>query len=303
MSKSIPCYIDKDRIGLSHDKWLELRYNEEYCIHRVEIVNGIRLFLLRWVGLVETWWMYEEWNLLEKKLIDSDWWRFDNLNETTSLDFVNQFEESVSQYKLKNKISTQFEEMELPNPELKGSYLSKQLNKYKCPVCSSGMYQKTGVYGVFYSCKNWPDCKATLGANGKPSKKTKELIFQKKGYEKKQNLGSLPIKSILSSPGKYYEEPVVQFSVESQELTDLVKEANIKIENEIIKKLDDLSSQGYIETKIDLNKLISNDPVFQVLGGEEKKKSKQKKINFSDDDIGERFSGILKNKKQEGKDE
>lgn len=49
-----------------------------------------------------------------------------------------------------------------------GTQISKD---YLCPVDGEVMVQKTGKYGVFYSCKNYPTCKGTRNAYGQDKTK------------------------------------------------------------------------------------------------------------------------------------
>lgn len=43
--------------------------------------------------------------------------------------------------------------------------------KYECPVCKKDMVEKTGRYGKFYSCSDYPTCKGTRNSYGKDATK------------------------------------------------------------------------------------------------------------------------------------
>lgn len=44
-----------------------------------------------------------------------------------------------------------------------GGHSTAVKGKGRCPICSSSTTKKTGKYGVFYGCVNYPSCKGSRG--------------------------------------------------------------------------------------------------------------------------------------------
>jgi ssDNA-binding Zn-finger/Zn-ribbon topoisomerase 1 len=308
-------YIDKEGYHIPKDKWLNLNYDDKYCLHKIEAI-GTRLFLLHWIGLEEVWWTFEEIDILEKKVIDWDWWPFSVEKKTTQLDLENQFNSITKEYKNQNKNLVQDEKIksDLTNfklPEVHIGNTGTLINTdtfektYICPLCNAGMVTKVGKFGKFYSCGNWSvtKCPATLNALGEQSRKTKEIVKQKKKQEalkllKKNNpliklevVKSKPKPLVSSTVGNYnvaigYTQPAIPYVEFTEQLMKNITE-----------DVEKVLEQAYLETKVPIEQLIEETPKKKIVN----KKTNKKK--FDPEDLDDRFAGIAKNKIEEKEDD
>lgn len=57
------------------------------------------------------------------------------------------------------------------------------IENVKCPDCDGPMISRTGKYGVFWGCKNYPKCKGTRDSEGR-SKAERESEREKDEHDK-----------------------------------------------------------------------------------------------------------------------
>ncbi len=53
----------------------------------------------------------------------------------------------------------------MSNPESTPISLDRAESRI-CPECGLLMYRRSGRFGKFWGCSNFPDCKCTIGADG-----------------------------------------------------------------------------------------------------------------------------------------
>lgn len=57
------------------------------------------------------------------------------------------------------------------------------LENVKCPECDGPMLSRTGKYGVFWGCKNFPECRGTRDSMGRSKEDRDRWKAEQKGEE------------------------------------------------------------------------------------------------------------------------